>query len=103
MVNRKIIPVKHLPLKLGQNISYNHPTLNGLVHMLVAFKKGKHVPTIFHGQPPDQLLYHLQREERDHITPQKIWLHKEPLRQMQTGWTKRERERFPPLPLVEAI
>lgn len=59
-----LFPWRYLPLKLGQDISYNYTTLNGLIHVLVAFKEGKHVPTVFHGQPSNQLLYHLQGEER---------------------------------------
>lgn len=55
---------KNLLLKLGQNVGYDGPAFDGLVHKTIVLKQGKHVPTVLHGEAPDQLLHHLEDTRR---------------------------------------
>lgn len=44
----KILQNILLPLKLGQNVSYNHSTLNSTVHLLIMFKESEHITAVLH-------------------------------------------------------
>lgn len=51
---------RNLLFKLCQDVSYDGPAFDGLVHLSVVLKQGKHVPAVLHGEPSDQLLHHLE-------------------------------------------